>query len=173
MRFVVPSSCFYSSLCSWCLCGWSFFLRGVFLAHLIEEPFGVGSHFPGFRPKTKIDAPPITRHACLHDLRNQLIPIQDALSERSVRAGFIVVQSAVRIDEMDVGDSALELLQKLQSAAYQGFFLARLTGGDRGAHVGMAGVIEDAEIRVAQAANFVHDCQNLRRFVESKPRLKL
>src|SRR5439155_18147642 len=106
------------------------------------------------------------------DFRDQLIPIQHALAKRSMRAGFVIVERAVGVNEMDVRDLAFEFLEKLQGAAFQCFFLTWLAGADRSAHVGVAGVIEDAEVWITKAPHFVDNGQNFRWFVKSESRLE-
>ena len=97
--------------------------RRVLLPQLIQKPFAVGGHFPRLGPKTQIDAPPVVRHAAVHHGRDELVEVELAGAERIVRARVVLVDAAVGVDEMNVGDLALELFQQFQVAARQRLFV--------------------------------------------------
>ena len=70
-------------------------------------------------------------------------------AEGIVRRCVMLVQAAITVDDVDVGDFAFKLFQEFQFAAGQGFFRPVLVGADHGTHVGMASVVEHAEVWVA------------------------
>src|SRR5207253_693696 len=78
-----------------------------------------------------------------------------------------------RVDQVDVGDLALELLQQLQLAAGQSFLFADLIGADGRTHMRVARIVQHAKVWVATAANRVHQGDNLRWLIEWKARLEL
>src|SRR5262249_17932181 len=121
----------------------------------------------------QVHAPPVVRHAGPVQLRQQLVEVEHAGAERVVRARLVLVKRAVRVDQVDVRYLALELVEQFHRAAGQGLLGADLVGGDGGAHVGVAGVVEDAEVRVAAAADGIDDLHDLRRLVEGEARLEL
>src|SRR5262249_40241463 len=91
--------------------------RRILLPQLVEKPLAVGGDFPGIRPKAEGDAPPVVGAAALQELRHELIEVELALAEGGMGAGVVLVEAAVGIDEVDVGDPALELLEQLDFAA--------------------------------------------------------
>src|SRR5205807_4401930 len=74
---------------------WRDSLRPVLLPQLIQEAFTVGSDVPRVGPKTQVDAPPVVRHSGMRQFRKQFIEIQLAGAKRIVRAGVVLVQSAI------------------------------------------------------------------------------
>ena len=130
----------------------------------------VTCHFPGVGPEAQVDGPPVGGQAAAQNFRDQQIKIQHPLAKGSVGAGLIVVQRAVRINQVDVADFSAQAGEKLQRPARQRLLTARLPGSHRGNHVGMTGIIENLKIRMSDV---IGHAQNLRGFVESKARLKL
>ena len=61
-------------------------------------------------------------------------------------AGFIAVQGAVAVDEVDVIYLASELLRHFQTTAGQGLLFAGLSRTDAGDHLGVAGIELHAEV---------------------------
>src|SRR5262249_792029 len=110
-------------------------LRRVLRPHLVEEALAVRGHVPGVRPEAQVHAPPVVGHGRLVQRRQQLVEVQLAGAERVVRAGAVLVQRAVRVDQVDVGDLALELLEQLLGAAGQRLLGAGLVGAYGRDHV--------------------------------------
>ena len=61
--------------------------------------------FPRTGPETHIDGPPLDiRHR--QQARREVLKVDEALTEGAMRAGFISVQRAVAIDQVDRADAA-------------------------------------------------------------------
>ena len=85
----------------------------------------------------------------------------------------MLVQGAVRVDQVNVGDLPLQLFEQFQGPALEQFLFALVVRPDGGAHVGVAGVVEHAEIVVPLRPHAVHDGQHFGGLVEQEARLEL
>ncbi len=82
----------------------------MFLANLIQKPLALRRHVPGIRPEAEIDTPPVVGDPRAQELGHQLIKVEPAGAEWIMRAGVVLVERSVGVDQMDMGDLALELL---------------------------------------------------------------
>ena len=104
----------------------------------------------------------------------QLVEVEDALAERHcaslVLCSLSVPSESIRWTWVIL---PLSLSQQFQRPAGQRLFLADLVGADGGAHVGVAGVEEHAEVGVAPiVAHGLDQGKDLRRLVEGEARLE-
>src|SRR5205085_2145071 len=111
---------------------------------------------PSIGPEAEVDDPPISWSSTAVQLRQQLAEIQDAIAKRRVRRGLVAVERAVRIDQVDVADPAAQALRQLERAARKRLAFARLAGAHRRAHMRVAGVVEDAEVRFPDLLHDAH-----------------
>src|SRR4029077_17602651 len=93
-----------------------------------SPPHGVGAEktanefqaglneFPGTRPEAHIDTPPFDV-GDFEQFGGERREIDKAFTERAVSAGFVAVQGAIGIDQMDGADASFELVQKLFDAS--------------------------------------------------------
>ena len=140
------------------------------MTQLVEEAFvsAVTVHASGQKQRSTHHQSLGTPHVMSSGM--SCIEVEDAGAERGVRAGVVIVEGAVRIDEVQVHNLALELLQQLKSTA------RRRSGSfaDGRAHRGhVAGVVECAEVAVAEATYRVYQSDDLAWLVDWKTGLKL
>src|SRR3989454_6876665 len=143
----------------------------VFLEVRGQELLGVLRDFPGLRPKAKVHGEPLALVSSVLDNGVQdLAEVDLPLAEGTMGARLVSVQGAVRVDDMDMPDFSLEHSSELGDAALERFFLFRLASPYHPAHVSVAGVKEDVEVRVV---DFLHEAHDLRGLVEEEAWLEL
>src|SRR5438105_13077077 len=82
--------------------------RRVLLPVLVQKPLTVRGHIPRVWPEAQVHTPPVVRYAAVDQLGDELVEVQLALAEGSVGAGVVLVERAVRIDEVQMCNLALE-----------------------------------------------------------------
>src|SRR6185295_9162145 len=100
--------------------------------------------------EAKIDAPPFyIRNG--QKLWSEPLEIYVALAERPVGTGFVGVERAVGINQMDGANAASQQMQKFPHAARERLLRAMLPRTYYAAHVCMRGIEHHAEVGVVDA----------------------
>jgi hypothetical protein len=146
--------------------------RRILRPHLVEVLLRIRRHAPGVGPKAEVDGPPIGGDR-FHDFREKLIEIQLPRAKGVMRAGLVLIQRAVGINEVDVVDASFQLLQEFERASFEDFLLTRMPRADCCDQVGVAGVVEHAEVVVPLGPDGIHQLDNFRWLVEREAGLEL
>ena len=87
-----------------------------------------------------------------------------------MRARFVTVQRAVAVDQVNGADASLQFIEELRQTAAEHIAVSVLAGSNDRAHVGVGGVEQNGEVRVA---DFLVHADDLGGLVEGEPRLEL
>src|SRR5713226_7029155 len=91
---------------------------------------------PGSSPETHIDTPPLdVRHR--EQFRRQPYEIDEPFAKRPMCAGFIAMQRAIGIDQVNGANAPLQLVEKLLHSADQDVARTVLPRADHGTHISM------------------------------------
>src|SRR6185436_1545410 len=93
--------------------------RSILVVEAIHELLAAGCCFPRSWPEAEIHCPPWRATAALIQRRHNRVEIKLAFTEGTVSAGLVVVQGAIRIDQVDVANLAFQHLDHLKHSAFE------------------------------------------------------